>query len=194
MQATSVGFSGFLQTNHSLQHSSLTRGGSGTTVPLADRPVEGGFVNLSHTMYGCTLKHLYFVPVAVLFDVFLGTTRVQLQIAFKVQGYACHHSFDQRQRVHSQVPVCRTQKVVLVISLVNTATDKSKFQRVYLPAQWRSYDFARGDGGGGGHKLRHTLLYHATMQRCNSLHTGKKSNIQAKGKGPLPPLPHPLNT
>ena len=45
-----------------------SQGGGSTTVPLADRPFESGFVSLSYAMCGCRLNDLCFSELQRMFQ------------------------------------------------------------------------------------------------------------------------------
>ena len=69
-------------------HPSLLAKGGGLVVmlhhPWQTDLLKHGFVSFSHTMCRCTLNHLYFVPLPVLVDVFLGTRCARAQTSKSV--------------------------------------------------------------------------------------------------------------
>ena len=81
--------------------------------------LKPGCVSLSHAMCGCTLNHLYFVPLTVFVDLFLGTRRTRAQSSKSVPTI----------RSSLAVPICEPPVSQGRLLLVNSAK-VPRFNRV----------------------------------------------------------------
>ena len=93
---------------------------------------------ISYTLYGSAPNHVYFVPLAVLVDVFLGTRRLRRVHTQTSKGISRKWpSLSVRPVTRSPRPIkvkyAERRTLQQAILLVNTATGKSPFQQVNLP-------------------------------------------------------------
>ena len=108
-----------------------SQAGRSTTVPLADQTVK---------MWICQFipchVWMYFIPHAILTDVFLGTRSTQSQtsksIPMKCPSLPVQPATTGPLpiKLSSHIRACKSERATL---LVNTATEKSAFQQVDLP-------------------------------------------------------------